>query len=142
MAGLSRGAKPPFYAQQMAATNHQPLLVKSSSNSSVGLDYTATRNEKGDTLVLHIVNYGSSDRSLTLDLQNFDNVGSMCCISLCGTEKGENTPQTPTSISPNERSIEPGEKVTLRAYSYIAVFDAHFLGCFRDAEKPPQNERC
>ena len=113
--------QPPFYAQQMAATNHQPLLVKSSPTSSAGLDYTATRNEKGDTLVLHIVNYGSSDRSLTLDLQNFDNVGSMCCISLCGTEKGENTPQNPTSISPNERSIEPGEKVTLRAYSYTVV---------------------
>ena len=113
--------QPPFYAQQMAASNHQPLLVKSSLTSSAGLDYTATRNERGDTLVLHIVNYGSSDRSLTLDLQNFDNAGSMRCIYLCGTETGENTPQNPTSICPNEKSIEPGEKITLRANSYTVV---------------------
>ena len=113
--------QPPFYAQQMAATNHQPLLVKSSLTSSAGLDYTATRNEKGDTLVLHIVNYDSSDRSLTLDLQNFDNVGSMRCIYLCGTEKGENTPQSPTSISPSQKFIEPGEKVPLEANSYMVV---------------------
>ena len=113
--------QPPFYAQQMAATNHQPLLVGSSPSSSAGLDYTATRNEKGDTLVLHIVNYDSSDCSLTLDLQNFDNVGRMHCISLCGTEKGENTPQSPTSICPSEKSIEPGEMVQLGANSYTVV---------------------
>ena len=113
--------QPPFYAQQMAATNHQPLLVESRCTSSENLDYTATRNEKGDTLVLHIVNYGSSARNLMLDLHNFDSVGSMRCISLCGAEKGENTPQSPTDISPKAESIEPGKAVTLRAYSYTVI---------------------
>ena len=113
--------QPPFYAQQMAATNHQPLLVKSSCTSSADLDYTATRNEEGDTLVLHIVNYGSSDRSLTLDLQNFDNVGSIRCISLCGTEKGENTSQSPTDISPKAEFIESEKKITLKAYCYTVI---------------------
>jgi len=113
--------QPPFYAQQMAATNHQPLLVESSCTSSENLDCIATRNERGDTLVLHIVNYGSSACDLTLDLQNFSNVGSMRCISLSGTENGENTPQSPNDISPVEKSIESGKKISLGAHSYTVV---------------------
>jgi len=113
--------QPPFYAQQMAATNHQPLLVESSCTSSAGLDYTATRNEQGDTLVLHIVNSGSSARNMTLDLHNFADVGSMRSISLCGAEHGENTPQSPTYISPKAEPVESEKEVLLRAYSYTVV---------------------
>ena len=113
--------QPPFYAQQMAATNHQPLLVESSLTDNTDLDCTATRNEKGDTLVLHVVNYGHTARQLTLSLQNFGSRFSMRSISLHGADKAENTPQQPTSIIPQPSSIESGNVVSLSAYSYTVV---------------------
>ena len=113
--------QPPFYAQQMAATNHQPLLVESTCEDASNLDYTATRNEKGDTLVLHVVNYGASLSNISLDLKNFGNVNSVKYISLTGAQNAENTPQRPTYITPKEKTIEPGKKVPLRANSYTVI---------------------
>ncbi|MBQ2301287.1 MAG: DUF1080 domain-containing protein [Bacteroidaceae bacterium] len=110
--------QPPFYAQQMAATNHQPLLVESTCSPITDLDYTATRNEMGDTLVLHIVNYSTTERSLTLDLSGFGKIGSIRSYSLSGTEKGRNTSDRPTRFVPVESTVEPGEKLPLKAYSY------------------------
>lgn len=110
--------QPPFYAQQMAATNHQPLLVESTCSPITDLDYTATRNEMGDTLVLHIVNYSTTERSLTLDLSGFGKIGSIRSYSLSGTEKGRNTSDRPTRFVPVESTVEPGENLLLKAYSY------------------------
>lgn len=110
--------QPPFYAQQMAAMNHQPLLVESSCNNNSNLDYTATRNERGDTLVLHIVNYSSSSRGLALNLSGFGEIGSIQSYSLSGMLNSENTPQRPTRYVPIEASVEPGKRLTLKAYSY------------------------
>ena len=113
--------QPPFYAQQMAAKNHQPLLVESTCTSSANLDYTATRNEKGDTIVLHVVNYGSTSRGLTLNLTGFGEVGSITSLSLSGTLNGENTPERPTRFVPSEASVEPGKRLVLKANSYNVV---------------------
>ncbi|MBR5053952.1 MAG: DUF1080 domain-containing protein [Bacteroidaceae bacterium] len=113
--------QPPFYAQQMAATNHQPLLVESTCTTTSGLDYTATRNERGDTLVLHVVNYRTSLVSATLDLKNFGNVSSVKYITLTGALTGENTPQRPTYITPKEKTLEPGKRVPLRSNSYTVI---------------------
>lgn len=113
--------QPPFYAQQMAALNHQPLLVESSCSSSVDLDFTATRNEAGDTLVLHVVNYGTSPRGLTLNLEYFGEVGSVQYLTLVGSESAENTPQRPTNIIPKEYSSQPGKRIPLKAYSYTVI---------------------
>ncbi|MBR6140749.1 MAG: hypothetical protein IKQ37_03155, partial [Bacteroidaceae bacterium] len=110
--------QPPFYAQQMAAKNHQPLLVESSCSTNANLDYTATRNEAGDTIVLHIVNYGSTSRGLTLNLTGFGEVGSITSLSLSGTLNGENTPDRPTRFVPVESSVEPGRKLVLKPNSY------------------------
>ena len=110
--------QPPFYAQQMAAKNHQPLLVESSCSSNTNLDYTATRNEAGDTIVLHIVNYGSTTRGLTLNLTGFGEVGSITSLSLSGTLNGENTPERPTRFVPVESTITPGGRLVLKANSY------------------------
>ena len=110
--------QPPFYAQQMAAKNHQPLLVESSCSSNTNLDYTATRNEAGDTIVLHIVNYGSTSRGLTLNLTGFGEVGSITSLSLSGTLNGENTPERPTRFVPVESTITPGGRLVLKANSY------------------------
>ena len=110
--------QPPFYAQQMAAKNHQPLLIKSSCSSNTNLDYTATRNEAGDTIVLHIVNYGSTSRGLTLNLTGIGEVGSITSLSLSGTLNGENTPERPTRFVPAESTISPGGRLVLKANSY------------------------
>ena len=110
--------QPPFYAQQMAARNHQPLLIESSCSNNSMLDYTATRNLSGDTIVLHIVNYTTSSRKLTLNIQGIESVKSIQSYSLSGTSSGENTPANPTLFTPKESSVEPGEKLTLKGYSY------------------------
>ena len=110
--------QPPFYAQQMAATNHQPLLVESSCSSPVNLDYTVTRNQAGDTLVLHVVNYGTAPQSLTLNLENFGTISCIRSVVLCGKAEAENTPQQPTSYIPVEGTVEPGNALTLEPYSY------------------------
>lgn len=110
--------QPPLYAQQMAATNHQPLLVESSCSSPVNLDYTVTRNQAGDTLVLHVVNYETAPQSLTLNLKNFGTISSIRSVVLCGKAEAENTPQQPTSYIPFEGTVEPGNALTLEPYSY------------------------
>ena len=113
--------QPPFYAQQMAATNHQPLLVESTCTNASNLDYTATRNERGDTLVLHMVNYGTSNRYLTLDLKGFGDISSLQYTTLSGALNAENTPQRPTNITPKEKTLEPGKKVPLKSNSYTVI---------------------
>lgn len=110
--------QPPFYAQQMAAKNHQSLLIESSCSSNTNLDYTATRNEAGDTIVLHIVNYGTQTRGLTLNLTGFGEIGSITSLSLSGTLNGENTPERPTRFVPVESTITPGGRLVLKANSY------------------------
>lgn len=113
--------QPPFYAQQMAAKNHQPLLVESSCSSNANLDYTATRNEAGDTIVLHIVNYGTTSRGLTLNLTGFGEVGSITSLSLNGALNGENTPEKPTRFVPVEQTLTPGARIVLKPNSYNVI---------------------
>lgn len=110
--------QPPFYAQQMAATNHQPLLVESSCSASAKLDYTVTRNQAGDTLVFHVVNYGTTPQSLTLNLKNFGTINNIRSIVLCGEAEAANTPQQPTSHIPVAKTVEPGNALPIEPYSY------------------------
>ena len=110
--------QPPFYAQQMAATNHQPLLVESTCTLNSNIDITATRNLTGDTIVLHIVNYGTSARRLTLDIAGFGEISSIRSLALSGVLNGENTPERPTRFVPVESSVTPGSKLVLKANSY------------------------
>ena len=113
--------QPPFYAQQMAATNHQPLLVQSSCSTSANLDYTATRNEAGDTLVLHIVNYSTTTRGLTLKINGFGEVENISTLTLSGSAGGENTRENPTRFVPVESTSTPGARIILKPYSYNVV---------------------
>ena len=110
--------QPPFYAQQMAAKNHQPLLIESTCTNVTNLDYTATRNEAGDTIVLHIVNYGTTTQSLTLDITGFGEISSINSFTLTGALNGENTPDRPKKFVPKEATITPGKKLTVRPNSY------------------------
>ena len=95
--------------------------MESSSSSTTNLDFTATRNEAGDTLVLHVVNYATTARSLQLNLNNFGNISSVSYLSLNGTESASNTPRNPTNIVPREYSTEPGKRIPLKAYSYTVI---------------------
>lgn len=113
--------QPPYYAQQMAAKNHQPLLVESCCTDGRGLDCTATRNVAGDTLVLHIVNYETTPRTLLLDLKHFGEVTTMQSLTLSGDEKATNTPQRPTRIAPKRKRLKPSSKLSLKPYSYSVV---------------------
>lgn len=110
--------QPPFYAQQMAATNHQPLLVESLCETEANLDYTATRDEAGNKVVLHIVNYDTQAHQLALNLKNFGNVKEITSYSLSGPEKDENTPQQPTHYSPVKETVASGQMLNLKPYSY------------------------
>ncbi|MDO4194858.1 MAG: DUF1080 domain-containing protein [Prevotellaceae bacterium] len=110
--------QPPYYAQQMAAEAHQPLLVESELSRAGNVDVTATRSEDGKTLVIHAVNYGTTAKNLTLKLSNFGEVKGIKSVSLTGPANGENTPQQPRLYVPVEQDVEVGSKLHLNAYSY------------------------
>jgi alpha-L-arabinofuranosidase len=94
---------PPFYATQMAAKNHEPLRVE--SNVKGDLDVTATRNEKGDELVLHVVNTRGNAVATTVNLSGFAGNSLVKVYSLAGDLKAENTPERPTAIATKESTI-------------------------------------
>lgn len=94
---------PPFYATQMAAKNHEPLRVE--SNVKGDLDVTATRNEKGDELVLHVVNTRGNAVATTVNLSGFAGNSLVKVYSLAGDLKAENTPERPTAIATKECTI-------------------------------------
>ena len=109
--------QPPYYAQQMAATYHQPLLV-SARISGNNFDASVTKNEAGDTLVIHAVNYSNTNRNLLLSLKGFDEVKEVKAISLSGVQNGRNTPENPTQFAPVEEQLAPGNRLPLKPYSY------------------------
>ncbi|TCC98216.1 beta-L-arabinofuranosidase domain-containing protein [Pedobacter psychroterrae] len=84
---------PPFYSQKMQAENHLPLRVQVEADGL--LDVTATRNEPGDTLALHVVNTGPELLS-TLEIAGFENRSDDAEVYvLDGDLNARNTPQDP-----------------------------------------------
>ncbi|GAA4322634.1 DUF1080 domain-containing protein [Mucilaginibacter gynuensis] len=89
---------PPFYSQQMAARNHQPLRI--SSDVDKGLDVTATLSSDGKTLVIHIVNPSNQTIQTDLQIAGFKNRKPTAKVSLLsGAVNAENTPEHPDLIS-------------------------------------------
>ncbi|MBE9583120.1 DUF1080 domain-containing protein [Mucilaginibacter sp. JRF] len=87
---------PPFYSQQMASANHQPLLVKAGTDGDI--DVTATRSEDGRQLVIHIVNPAEKPIAASLQLSGFDGRKAEATITqMSGKLSDVNTP-----IEPNE----------------------------------------
>lgn len=109
--------QPPYYAQQMAAENHHSQMVAISS-SVRGSDITATRNEDGTEIVVHVVNYLTSKRNINLVLQNFGEVESITYSSLSGPKDGVNTMLCPRRYVPVEGTITPGDPLPVEPYSY------------------------
>ncbi len=112
--------QPTYYAQQMASTYHQPLLIQSACGTSF-IDATATRNEKGDTLVLHLVNPTSIKRIIKLDIANFGTLSSASSVVLTGMVTDENTLIQPHKIVPYEETNIPISSYTLKPYSYTII---------------------
>lgn len=115
---------PPYYAQKMASENHLPLLVKSEVKGN--LDVTATRNEHGDKLVLHIANTANETLKTVFDIRSFGKVKNAKVISLSGKLDDVNTPEQPDKISPVTEKLQKGGRIIydVKPYSYtILVFE-------------------
>ena len=113
--------QPPYYTQQIASRTHQPLLINTDYHVN-NCDVTATRNEAGDTLVLHVVNAQSSTRSIRFTLNGFGEIASLKAYSVSSTSTNDkNTPQQPEKIITKEEELSTSLTV-LRAkpYSYTA----------------------
>ncbi|MCC8426853.1 alpha-L-arabinofuranosidase C-terminal domain-containing protein [Mucilaginibacter sp. UR6-11] len=96
---------PPFYATQMAAKNHEPLRVFNSVDGD--LDVTATRDEKGHQLVLHVVNISATAIKTTIDIRGFESYkNGVKVYILSGNPKAENTPQNPEMITTKEKTVQ------------------------------------
>ena len=95
---------PPYYAQQMAAANHQPLRVASATD--LKLDVVAARSEKGDRLVLYVCNITPQAIRTGIEISGFGEVKEAKAITLSGKLRDINTPEEPERIIPTERSLE------------------------------------
>lgn len=114
---------PPFYAQQMAAENHQPLRVLDTVQGN--LDVTATRSSDGRTLVLHVVNTTSGESHASISLSGFAGhkpVGE--AYTLSGDLRAVNTPAHPENIRTKKTTVQLGTDTIVYdfpAYSYTIL---------------------
>jgi alpha-L-arabinofuranosidase len=104
---------PPFYAQQMAASNHLPLRIQEEVSGDP--DVTATRSEDGKTLVIHAVNTKNTGQNARIRLNNFVFDGEAEIFTLSGNPDDENTPEKPEKIIPQENRIS----VKNSAFNYV-----------------------
>jgi alpha-L-arabinofuranosidase len=124
---------PPFYAQQMASANHLPLLVL--SGTVTGLDITATRNENGDTIMLHVVNTNSAGKRTTLSIKGFSrSSGSVNAYTLSGPLSSVNSPTDPESI----KTIETTLQTRIDSFSY--TFPAYSFTILRIIQAPVSDQ--
>jgi len=114
--------QPTYYAQQMASENHLPLRVKQSGRSG-SLDVTATTDENRQAVVIHVVNTGSTERSQSFTLQNFDLANTAQVTVLQGELTAENTPDNPEKIVPqhSQISVESTFQCNFPPHSYTII---------------------
>jgi len=114
--------QPSYYVQQTAALTHQPLLVKSSI-ASPAIDVTVTRNETGDTLVIHVVNPTPIARTIRPVISNFGKISSIKSYSVSASSLADrNTLQQPEKIKAvADEDISPDiATLSVKGYSYTA----------------------
>lgn len=112
---------PPFYAQQMASKNHLPLLVNSKTTGN--LDVTATRDEEGKLLVLHVANTTNKSVQTNVKVNGIKNMKNVEIQTLSGDLKDRNTPEDPCKIIPVTNSLNATGtmKFDFPAYSYTIL---------------------
>jgi alpha-L-arabinofuranosidase len=105
---------PPFYATQMAARNHQPVVCEASADSV--LDVTATQSEK--SVVLHIVNPGLTPRIAQINVAHFSAVKKKVQVSsLSGAPSAENVVTRTFELPVKQNTLE----YTIPASSYTII---------------------
>ena len=112
---------PPFYAQQMASENHQPLLVNSNVTDESGkLDVTATRSKDGKRVVLHVANIGDKAVVTKLNIKGINNIKKVSSITLSGGLKDRNTSEEPKKIIPISKDMQytADQTYEIAPYSY------------------------
>ena len=116
---------PPYYAQQMAARNHQPLCVACDADSpNRDLDVTATRSEDGKTVVLQVVNSGNQPHRADIRLEEFLPAARTEVWTLSGDLNAVNTPDAPEQVRwTHTMSDVPGATFahTFPPYSYTIL---------------------
>lgn len=114
---------PPFYAQQMAAENYQPLRIFTEEQGA--LDVTATRNGDGSRLILHAVNPTGKNITASISLNGFPGYKQVVDVySLSGPLTAVNTASEPTRISTRKQSVYlQGNNISyvFPAYSYTII---------------------
>lgn len=112
---------PPYYAQQMASANHLPLLV--ASEATGGLDVTATTDEAGRSIVVHVANISGRAVEAGIAIKGLEGVENVRVITLSGNLNDNNTPDEPCRIVPVEKEVKiTGDMVcSLPAYSYTIL---------------------
>ncbi len=97
---------PPYYAQQMAALNKEPVCVAATSSSpNSDLDTTVTRSKNGNTIVLSVVNIGAAAHLTRISLEGFIPSGDMKTWTLTGELNAVNTTQDPTKVTWHEARL-------------------------------------
>jgi alpha-L-arabinofuranosidase len=119
---------PPFYAQQMAATNHLPCRVATGTKSPGDeLDVTATRSEDGEMLVLKVVNIGPRTHRARVEAAGLGDIAHDAnVVTLSGALSDFNPPDAPDHIhSQVSKLIEAGERFDYefpaRSYTIIKL---------------------
>lgn len=111
--------QPPYYAQQMAAAHHLPILIKSDC-SNPNLHITATKDEEGNVAVLHIVNPIPTPLPVAISIIGMDGAKPVEAVNLSGRLTETNTPQAPRKIVPQDIEWQD-MKLTLPPTSYTVI---------------------
>ncbi|MCF0196316.1 MAG: DUF1080 domain-containing protein [Bacteroidaceae bacterium] len=111
--------QPPYYVQQIAAINHQPLLVSSECQDE-SVDITACKNEAGDTLVVHVVNALSTKRNIRFNISGFGTIKAIKSYSVAASSlNAENTPTRPKAVAVTEGEVSPtSTTLPIKGHSY------------------------
>lgn len=117
---------PPYFAQQMAAASYQPIRVQSEVISpNRDLDVTATVSTEGTTLIIKVVNLGSTAHRSMINLDQFEDPKSTARTwTLAGELTAVNSPQDPEHIRPVVSSITGVSRhfeYNFPAYSYTVI---------------------
>lgn len=111
---------PPYHVQQMMAANPQPLRLESEVQSpNAELDVLPLGSEDGKTLVLRVVNAGSTPHTAALTADGFAPARSVTRVwELSGGLGDRNTPEAPRQVVPREREWRRGRSAGLGTYAF------------------------
>ncbi|HVS39704.1 MAG TPA: alpha-L-arabinofuranosidase C-terminal domain-containing protein [Gemmataceae bacterium] len=123
---------PPYYAQQMAAENHQPDRVAASVESpNEDLDVTVLRSEDATSLVLKVVNIGDRPHRAGVRIDHFEHVAPKADVwTLTGRLEDVNSPDVPERV----KTVRSAVDVAAEAFEY--EFPAYSFTILKLARRP------